>query len=326
MLFKKNNELLKTRNQTQESSPESKDLVSSSAPIYILGDNTLAYYLAGKFSSSGEKVVIISNNFVSSNKVFNNISLKEDYNLQKNRCSFTTSFWVKEHPKLLIITSSINNFKASITTLSPSKLKATPILCLTPLKDISYLQAFLDKEIILGYFDGYLGQKDTNITLYGKAPSLKICLNAKHHSEIDFIADTFKKIQIDSSTEEKKELCFWDFFANYAISTLLATAYNKSIFDITKDRQKRETLRDLASEISLLAKSENIDIDTEDLLRKIYNIPSSFSCSLRGDILQKKTAELNYICTVLLNVAQKNQCQTPTLTNLIREIHNIIIV
>lgn len=326
MLFKKNHEVFKKRDNISASNEAPKIVESQSAPICILGDNTLAYYLAGKFSSIGEKVVIVSNNFVSSNKVFNNISLKEDYNLQKNRCSFTTSFWIKDAPKLLVITSSINNFKASITTLSPSKLKATPILCLTPLKEISYLQAFLDKEIILGYFDGYLGQKDTDIILYGKAPNLKICLNAKHHDEIDFIADTFKKIQIDSSTETNKDICFWDFFAGYVITTLLTTAYNKSIFDITKDRQKRETLRNLATELSLLAKSENVNIDTEELLRKIYNIPSSFSSSLRGDILKNKTGELNYICTVLLNISQKNQCSIPTLTNLIREIHNIIIV
>lgn len=70
---------------------------------------------------------------------------------------------------------------------------------------------------------------------------------------------------------------FWNSFAVYAPCSLLSAASGKSIFDITKNKELREQLQTLLKEIVSITPRVLPPFDADELLKRIFNIPSSYN-------------------------------------------------
>ena len=229
-----------------------KSLPSDTRPVYIIGDNALTCYLAAKITDAGHNVIVIAGKGNNVSLSTNGISLKEDSSLKLSRYKFTTSFWIKEEPKLVIITADAGHINSSLAAVSKTKIGGAPVLCFTPLKDINYLEAVVGGNLFRAFFDGYLQMENQQVFLYGRAPQIKICKNINWEKENPF-PELFSYTGLNISYETDTSLCYWEFFAPYAVGSLLAALNNKNLFDITKDKQLRDQIPLLIAETAEIA-------------------------------------------------------------------------
>ena len=123
--------------ETELSPEEIKENIFSAdkRPIYIVGNNALTCYMAAKLTDAGHNDIIISDKENNISLSTNGISLKEDSSLKLSRYKLNTSFWIKEEPKLILLTADAGQLNPFLAALSKEKVGTAPVLCFTPLKD-----------------------------------------------------------------------------------------------------------------------------------------------------------------------------------------------
>lgn len=290
-------------------------------PVYILGDNPLAWFLAIKIKESGEIVKIITDKNSGIND--NNITLVENHSLQKTNHKIETTFWLRETPKILIITSDSKKLNASLTALSRNKLQNVPILLFTPIIDIKYIKEILNNDIYQAFFDGYLMEKPNQVNLYGR--SAKICLELKKDKKINkTILDIFEKSGLATDTTKKGEYLFWENFGIYAICSVISAVSNKTIFDIIKDKDLREEALPIISEFCEIAKSNKIDINYDETLKKIYSTPLGYSYPLQIALSKAKSGDIDLISSNLMNLANKKKSTNKNISVMLKKIYRIL--
>lgn len=314
-------ELLETKEEF-----EAKELPVDSHPIYIIGNNALAYYLGAKLMDTGHNVIILGGK-ENTNISTNGITLKEDSTLQKSKYKFNTSFWIKDAPKLVIVTSEAGKINSALTAVSINKINSAPVICFTPLKDINYLEALVGHNLYAAYFDGHLQLADQQLFLHGRPPLIKIAKNQNWEKENPFL-NIFSNSNLNVDYETEGDHCFWEYFASFAVGSLISAVYNKSIFEITKDKKLRDEIPPLLKELSELAQSDNVSLDEDALLKKIYNTPMSYIFPLQEEINTGKFGEINLISSVLVNASRKGKIkfQNTELNKLLKKIYNLILV
>lgn len=312
--------------QNQEENNEEQGFaeLDGKEAIYILGENALAIYLAIRFTASGEKVILIPSKENASTLSNNGITLIENHSLQKSHHKFATTFWLKETPKMLIITSEANKINAAITAISRKKIENIPVVLFTPIRDIEYIKNILNNDVYRAFFEGYLMKKPTQINLYGRAPSMTLC-KKDNEKRNQIIKDYFEQIGIPVKTETDEIKAFWDFFGVYTSCSLISAAYNKNIFDVIKDRDKRDKMIPLILELCKISKADGGSDDQEEILKKIYNTPLSYPYPLQAALCQGKAGDIDIISSNILNTARKYNISTPETGILLKKIYNIIM-
>lgn len=293
-------------------------------PVYVVGDNDLAYFLAAKFEKVGENVIVISNKANNTSLNTNGLTFKEEINLQKSHLKFTTSFWIKDEPKLIILTSPNDKVKAAITALSSKKINNAPVLCFTPLKDINFLRPFLGENICRCFFDGYLSYSNQTLIQLGRAPNVTICNDEEAiiFSEIKNIfaaAEINLKFSIDNNSE------FWNYFILYAAGSLLSTYFNKDIAVITKDKKLRDDIKPLVMELCFIAEQDKAIVNADEILKKLYNTPNNYHHPLQEDFSLDKIGNLDSISSYFLDTAHQYKCPTTEITKILNKLFNIIL-
>lgn len=288
------------------------NISQTQSPIYILGDTPLAFYLASRFQTAGEKVTILGA------KIKDCISVIEGHNLRKNTYQFDTSSLITQTPKLLIICSEPCKLNSALTTIPTKKILNTPVVLFSYLKDTSYVEDILSTPVSRGYFDGYLEQKQSDITLLGRSSGLTICSTNKRLTAL------FTPSELTTEVIPKNPNTFWDFFGSYAVCSIIATAFDNNIFEVIKDRHRRDNMIPIINEVSKIAQSDGAEIDTELLLKKIYNTPLNYSYPMQLEVAKRKASELNLISSNLQNIARQNRIATPQTNKLLHKIYNKI--
>lgn len=238
--------------EAETAEDEVRNPPSDTRPVYVIGDNALTCYLAAKLTDAGHDVIVIAGKENNLSFSTNGISLKEDSSLKLSRYKFNTSFWIKEEPKLVIIAADAGHVNASLAAVAKDKIGAAPVLCFTPLKDVNYIEAMVGGNLFRAFFDGYLQQNGQQVFLYGRTPQVKICKNVNWEKENPF-PDIFAYTGLNIGYETDTVRCYWEFFAPYAVGSLLSALNNKNLFDITKDKQLRDQIPRLIAETAAIA-------------------------------------------------------------------------
>lgn len=293
-------------------------------PIYILGENALACFLAIKLMEAGESVfVIASKNNLSSLKN-TGVTLIENHSLRRSNHKLNTSFWLKETPKMLIITSETVKLNAALTSLSRKKLEDVPILMFTPLIDVKYIEKLLDRELYPAYFEGYLMQKDNQISLYGRGSKIVFVKsqNTKHNYLIESV---FSSAKLNIVLEEEKKKAFWNYFSIYSACSLISAYYNRTVFDIIKDKEMREKAILVVLEICNIAKKDSFKIDSDEIVKIIYSTPLGYQYPLQSNIATGKSGDIDMISSNLTTIARKKKAKIEEVSVLLKRIYNIIM-
>ena len=313
--------------EAETAEDEVRNPPSDTRPVYVIGDNALTCYLAAKLTDAGHDVIVIAGKEHNLSFSTNGISLKEDSSLKLSRYKFNTSFWIKEEPKLVIIAADAGHVNASLAAVAKDKIGAAPVLCFTPLKDVNYIEAMVGGNLFRAFFDGYLQQNGQQVFLYGRTPQVKICKNVNWEKENPF-PDIFAYTGLNIGYETDTVRCYWEFFAPYAVGSLLSALNNKNLFDITKDKQLREQIPRLIAETAAIAAGEGLELDCEPLVKKLYAAPMNYRFPLQDEINGGGYGEANLISSVLMNAARsaKIRFMDSSLNKILKQIYNLILV
>lgn len=303
---------------TETSAPADK------RPVYIIGENALACYLASKFQLAGERTIIVAGKAANTSLATNGITFRENRSLYKSNLKFSTSFWINEEPKLIVIASHTNKINADIAKISTRKIYDTPIICYTALYDFSILPAFLGNNIFRGTFEGSLNFDNQQLNVLGKVPETRLAIE-EDNEYLPLIKQTYAATGIPLQTEVDGKKLFWSQFSGDAAISLFSAAFNKTPFEIAKNKELREQIRPLINEICAIAGFEEQTISPDEILKKIYNLPSGFIPPLQLEIGHGRPGEIDSLSSVLLDIARQNQYATPEINKILTKLYNIIL-
>ena len=274
--------------------------------------------------TAGHRVIVLAGPKENTSLSTNGITVKEDYQLQKLHSKIETALWLKETPELLIIASRSSRTKAMLTAVSKNKIKNCPVISFTRMKDKNFISDILGVPVISAYFEGWLSDKNQIVTAYGRNPEIILCAetgSAAYQTMEKLLADT----RIGLRTNSLPLQAFWNSFAVYAPCSLLSAASGKSIFDITKNKELRKQLQTLLKEIVSITPRVLPPFDADELLKRIFNIPSSYNFPLAEQIRLHQTGDIDFISSVIQEASFQNKCTLPLTGLLLKSIYEQII-
>ena len=316
MLFRK---ITLTPDTPKETPQTAKTPATGETPIYILGDTALAYFLAVKLTAAGNRIIIISHPKENTSLNTNGITVKEDYQLQKQHYRLETAHWLKEEPQALIIAASSSKIKSMLTCISKNKIKNTPVVSFSHLKDPQFVSDILGVPVTQAYFDGWLRHHNQLVTAYGRAPEITLCCETNSET-YKCMEKIFAETHINLQNNNLPLQAFWKYFSVYAPCSLITTASGKSIFEITKNKQLRNDLSALLKEAVQLVPNSLSSYDSEDLLKQIFNIPTNYIFPLAEQVSKHQTGDFDFISSVIRDASLLNKCTLPETNKLLKKI------
>ncbi len=292
-------------------------------PVYIIGDNALACYLALKLSPS-RKVIIISGTSENTSLSTNGIIFKEERTLQKQHYVFQTSFMIREKPEAVIITASPHKIKAALAAAASKNVGDAPVLCFTPLQNFNLFTGLFSENIFRAFFDGYLSLENQQLSQLGRQPSVMLCIDEKN-SCFPIVNELFSSAGIPFSPEADETFAFWNYFTSYAVGSLLSAYFNKNFALIIKDKSLRDNIKPLVEELCTIAQTENASINEEEILKKLYNTPSGYIYPLQAEFSLGKIGELDSLSSCFLDISQKKKLPDTEIRKILNKLYNIIL-
>lgn len=289
--------------------------ITPESPIYILGENALSFYLAEKFISAGEKVIILSPD-IKKEKSIVDISIKENQSLKKHKFSYIAEHYTYVPGKLLIITTDV---KADLTLLSPKTLAKTPFLIFSYQSDLTHIEKLFNKHLVRGYLNGWLKLQDQQVKAFS---DIKIILNKNY----DYIDDCLQALGILQRTnltiisEENGDLAFWTYFIPYAINSTLSAYHQQNIFQILKSKDNHKKLDVLAHEFSSLADANGVNIDTNDIIKHVFNTPIEYKYPTQENNPSSVLA-LNQLHRSIINLSAKSKNSLSQYNKMMKELY-----
>lgn len=293
-------------------------------PVYILGNTAWAYFLAAKFELGGIRTIILAGEKENTSLNTNGITIKEDYQLQKLHCRLETSLWQKEEALAVIIACDSSQLKAGLLSLSKNKLKNTPIISFSLTKDKNFISDILGHPVTQAYYEGWLKLANQQILVYGQSPEITLCTNNTSET-YQLFASLTPKANLTLKNNSIDDLAFWNFFCLYAPCSLLTAKSGKNIFEITKNKALREQLLTSLNEIVLLPPKTLPPYNPDELLKKIFNIPSAYDFPLAEQITSGKTGSLDFISSVIQQAAFEKKCLLPATNELLKNLYEQIL-
>lgn len=301
---------------------DTKKTLSTITPdkvVYLLSYSPQSLYLFYHFQNNGYFPIILEtpDKIVEMEK--DDYVLKEDRLLQRTKFKLQTAYQMQHEGELLIIPQTTSSLKNKIPLLSPAKLKKAQIIFLDFDEDISPFVDFMQKQIIRGTMNCFIELTKKQITLSGRQPTITLSCE-EDHPAVRILRTSLSNEGINIDTLPNAEKNFWSAFIPYTAASLLSAATEKSIATMTKDPDNRQIISDIINELVALALKNNIDISASEMLRKIYNIPYSYTYPLQQD--PKNQYELNRLFSILTKRNKTDEKKIPLLRNLFKQIYN----
>jgi len=292
---------------------------TSNLPIYILGKNFLSLYLAYKLSSCGENVIIITSptNIENDSK---EITIKEEFDIKKQKFIYKLEPYTFTNAKLLIITSEIHKLKSELLLLSPKNLAATPCIIFSDDRDINIAQNIIGKPLVQAWFNGWLVQEDNQINLLGKETSITFLKNYNNIEDCLAVLSIFNRTNIITNSSEEYKQIYWEQVSIKTLGYMLTAQEQQNIAQICKSKEKRCYINQLAEEISSLASYHGAHLNAEDICKKLYSIPSSYSFNTQkfdSDTISKLN---RHYLNLIIHISD-SKLQLPGLNQLMKAIY-----
>ncbi|MBR1648809.1 MAG: hypothetical protein IJ689_04335 [Alphaproteobacteria bacterium] len=294
-------------------------------PVYIVGNNALAYYLGAQLQSGGKRVVMLAQSSSSSHLAMaDSFSVKEDRSLTQKKYKLETAFTMKEPAEMVVITAFANHLNTALSRVSRAKTGDAPIVCFTPLKDVSFLTSIFNHAPHPAFFNGYLLESKNTVSLLGRGTNITIC--PPPNGEIDGnLIKTFADSGLNVSASASHILSFWEYFAPYALCSLLSAYENIKISEFMKDKKRQSLMHDLVAEFCVLADSNSISLNENIVLKNVYNTPSNYVYPLHASINNGDRDEFNLITTIVAEAMSDAKARVPLIENILKELYHRVL-
>ncbi len=314
MFFKKNH---------PQTEIEKIEFNTSEKPIYILGDDDLALFLAAKLQENEQNVILLTTKAPASGMQKLKITLKEEYNLQKNDIFLLTTSYIKQAPAAILIASKLNSFRAHLTLLPKMQNFNIPVVYFNPMSDLTEIHPLFGASFYKAYFNGYLSFNGSNLTSCGLMPEILISAKKENDKNLpveQILALTGLKIVV----HEKDAYNFWKNNASRIIGYL--TTYPKQhILDILNNKDGKEKLISAVHEICRLAKYEKIKLSEDEIVRELLDTPREFYYKKSTFSKIENASFLEKLYNMLSEKARTYKCKIPELNQLIKKNYEYLL-
>lgn len=286
-------------------------------PIYVLGDNDLALFLTAKLQENGQRSILLTSSASALNYTTFNLTLKEEYNLQKREIGILTTACAKEEPAAVIISCHNSSFRAHLTLLPSQRIQEIPIICFNTMVDIETIRPLLGSAFCKAYFNGYLNRNGNMLSACGFLP--EIILSAeKKENEKTTIEKTMEATGLKVSVSDKDVANFWKNNASRILG-YLTTSPKQHILDILNNKEAKQNLQIAANELCQLAKYEKVKLSTEDILRELFDVPRDFYYKTSNCSKIENASQLDKLYNMLSERARSYKCKIPAINQLIKQ-------
>ena len=196
----------------------------------------------------------------------------------------------------------------------------TPVVIFSVVEDYEFVKAFLKTPLIQGYFNGYLMQEKSLLTILGRQCSVELVLSADNPFYTR-VTGAFQETGSEVKTSDNAAQAFWNNFIPQTVASLLSASAQKNIYNLTKDEQERNLIDKCLHELINLAAGEKIEVDYATLLKRIYNTPANYISPLQESLSRKQLGELGSLSSLLLQKAGNDDCKIPCLRGILKNIY-----
>lgn len=255
----------------------SKPVENDSSAIYIAGMNPLGFFLASRLQNAGHRVILIDTPKAAETYTGHELNIKTETPFRQTGFLFDCRYEIKENPRFLLICGNPDTSFSQLAAISPSKLQKTVIVSISAFSEGDKLMETLRLPVINAYFGSWFKFNGTRLEFLGGDASLTLSLdNVDERAKA--IRGLFEKtktdIRINCSYDDRRN--FWEFFIPWAAVSLCRTATGKNILSLTGEDAGRRLFDACLRELISLAGPDAVNLEYNDLLRSVYNIPDSF--------------------------------------------------
>lgn len=299
--------------------------MTSPRPVYILGTDALACYLAAKFQDADQPCSLIASPSDIQSLGTNGATIKEEFStLKKKHYKFDTAFWGRSEPLAVIITATSSEVNSVLSGITPDNIYNAPIICFSLLKDSGYLKDILGSNFHKADFSGWLNKNDQQIILRGRQPHINIYSPASPQSAKS-ITKLFAPLGLEVNFAQSENSFFWPMFALRGACSLMCTAYDKPLSQILKNKPLTLELETLLEEFRQLAAVDNILLSTDSVMQNIINIPGGYIFPLHADFRSGRHRDFNTIYEIINQTARRGNLKLPHLNELLTRIYEIYL-
>ena len=292
---------------------------NTNLPIYLLGQTPLSIYLFGKLSAIGETPIIITPPSAK-NKTSYDITIKEEYNLKKNKIAYKTDSYTFNKAKLLIITSEINKLKPELLLISPQNLSSTPCLIFSEEQNIDIAQSIIGKPLVRAWFNGWLTQEDNIINLYGNEPEILLHKDYNNIEDCLTALSILNRTNIKTSSIEDSNQVHWEHFSIRFLGSIITAKEQQNLYQICKNKEKRKNINKLTEELCSLAACNGANLSSEAITKQLYSVPPHYIFATQK-LDSPAISTLNHYYHGLINRISGSKLQLPHLNGLMKEIY-----
>ena len=301
--------------------PETAQSSAEQHLIYVLGDDDLALFLAAKLQENGQKIVLLTTSAPAIGYRNLNLTLKEEYNLQKKDLVLHSTSYASQTPDAILIACKNNSFRAHLTLLPSSRYQETPIICFNPMADTETIRPLLGTCFYKAYFSGYLSANASTITSCGLMPELILSAarDTKKEDPAPHPAEAILALcGLKLSLQNKDKENFWKTQASRILG-YLATAPKQSVQELLNNKEQKNILTQAAKEICQLAKFEKVKLSSEDIIRELFDTPRNFYYKSGNLSKIENASQLEKLYNMLSEKARTYKCKIPELNRMIKQ-------
>lgn len=289
--------------------------------ICILGSSATSLYIAHILQSYEHHVTIICPPAEADELNATDIIIKNPHKLQNQRHNFNFSHELTFKPQLLIIASNIINLRRDLLLISPSLLKESDIINLTPCLPVNFISETFKLPIINAYYEGWLTKHKNTITLQSKKHNLAISLPSGNNILQERLFSYFPSSIIDLKFTTQDTQNFWNWLAPNILVYLHEMISERPISTQIKTLINKQNLNTCLQELSIIADISNVTINKNEILASVYNLNeciyfSSFSSNNDKHLLFERMTSL------LFSDTTPNKERYPYLHKVFKQISN----
>lgn len=296
-----------------------------SNPIYIVGSNPLAHYLGYHLQTNGHDVILLLDRISSPTiPTAINVSINDERTLSQQQCSLNVSLSMEKAAEMVIITSYANRLNTSLAALSIQKINNAPVICFTPLKDISYLYSIVSQNTYQAFFNGYISSRKGALSLDGRKPEIVLCASS-NKKDSQHIINILNSAKLHVSNSENHLSSFWQYIIPYAIGSIWSASEDCKISTLLSDKTNNQLLRTLIDEFCSLAANEQVKISPDAVMKNIYNIPANYIYPLHKSITSGGKTEFDLLTSIITKTAVSQEINIPQTYKLLNKLYNLVL-
>ncbi len=223
-------------------------------------------------------------------------------------------------PNILFITTKATGLKEALERINPEIMRGAIIIpLLNGIEHRELLRARFPGQVAAGTISIEVYQSDSGRVIHATSfAKIRIAADdADLHARMADIARVISEAHIAAEIGANETQILWEKLVRLNALALTTSYYKKPIGEIRADEEMRNELLLLINEAVAVAQKEGAVIGAEDVLLQIDRLePGQFS-SLKRDIDQRKTSELDAIAGSIVRAGRRHSLSCPTIERFI---------